>query len=320
MRCHNCHSEWITNTDETDECPFCHTRLLNPSYAASFTTIGDLLTYLVSIFGEGLYLQKEMLKNLINDLSTASRRYKRFYQRAIIDDNLSVRILSLTNLPDNEKALKLKVLISQFCEDNMYTEESGKIIVYDFAKALKLNVRTVDISTEVENGDGEWIDRYGVKYSGDRKKLKNGRGLGLRKYYTNSDCQAICNRAFSMTELQRITLSSSVTTIGNYAFYHCTQLKHATLSDSVMSIGASAFEDCFELEMINIPNNVIAIRDNAFCRCKQLKTITIPNSVTLMGKYVFWMCQNLKAINIPQGTYDKFAKLLPDYEYLLNEL
>ena len=44
-----------------------------------------------------------------------------------------------------------------------------------------------------------------------------------------------------------ITIPSSVTSIGNYAFYKCTSLVSITIPDSVTSIGDDLFRGCESL-------------------------------------------------------------------------
>ena len=55
------------------------------------------------------------------------------------------------------------------------------------------------------------------------------------------------------------TIPSTVTTIGNYAFYNCTSLTSVTIPDSVTSIGSYAFRDCTGLEEIYF--NATAMND-----------------------------------------------------------
>ena len=69
-------------------------------------------------------------------------------------------------------------------------------------------------------------------------------------------------------ELERIsesvTISDSVTSIGDWEFYGCTSLTSVNIPGSVTSIGHCAFYDCTSLKSITIPGNVTSIGDNAF--------------------------------------------------------
>ena len=74
-----------------------------------------------------------------------------------------------------------------------------------------------------------------------------------------------------MTEL---TLPSSVTSIGNYAFRGCSGLTELTLPNSVTSIGESAFWDCTGLTELTLPSSVTSIGAGAFGDCSGLSKIT----------------------------------------------
>ena len=62
------------------------------------------------------------------------------------------------------------------------------------------------------------------------------------------------------------------------------------IPSSVTSIGDWAFYDCSSLTSINIPNSVTSIGTFAFYGCSALTSITIPNSVTSIGSYAFQSC------------------------------
>ena len=55
--------------------------------------------------------------------------------------------------------------------------------------------------------------------------------------------------------IQRVTLESGVTSIGEYAFYRCTNLTTITIPVSVMSIGEYAFDGCSALTEVNYGGN-----------------------------------------------------------------
>ncbi len=89
------------------------------------------------------------------------------------------------------------------------------------------------------------------------------------------------------TSLTSVIIPNSVTSIGTWAFRKCTSLANATIGDSVTSIGMEAFEDCTSLTSITIPDSVTSIGKGAFEGCTSLASITIPNSVTSIGRYAF---------------------------------
>ncbi len=96
-----------------------------------------------------------------------------------------------------------------------------------------------------------------------------------------------------------LNIPSSVTTIGDYAFYYCERLKSVTTPNSVTTIGQWAFAYCTGLTSVTIPYSVTTIGDNVFYYCEGLKSVTIPNSVKAIGQWAFAYCTGLTSVTIP---------------------
>jgi len=103
------------------------------------------------------------------------------------------------------------------------------------------------------------------------------------------------------SQLTQVTIDSSVTSIGNYAFKVCTALTSVTIGSSVTSIGANAFQTCSALTSITIPNSVTSIGDNVFSVCTALTSVTIGNSVTSISAAAFSSCSVLTSVIIPNS-------------------
>eukprot|EP00729_Bicosta_minor_P020790 gene20790-14326_t len=69
------------------------------------------------------------------------------------------------------------------------------------------------------------------------------------------------------TGLTAVTISDSVTLIGNLAFAGCTELIDVAIPESVISIGEYAFAGCTRLIAVSIPDSVTSIADGAFHSC-----------------------------------------------------
>ncbi len=87
-------------------------------------------------------------------------------------------------------------------------------------------------------------------------------------------------------------IPSSVTDIGNRAFYNCDNLISITIPESVTTMGDYVFEICNNLTNITILNGVTNIGLQAFNGCSSLTSITLPNSVKTIGSKAFIGCKN----------------------------
>ena len=99
----------------------------------------------------------------------------------------------------------------------------------------------------------------------------------------------------------KVTIPSSIKSIGDGAFYNCSNITSVTIPDSVTSIGTDAFCGCNKLKDITIPNSVTSIGENAFYGCLNLTSITIPNGVTKIAERMFAFCSSLTSVTIPSS-------------------
>ena len=92
-----------------------------------------------------------------------------------------------------------------------------------------------------------------------------------------------------------------VVTIGTSAFEYCTNLQSVTLPSSITTINQDAFYGCTKLGDINLPEGLTAINTRAFYNCN-LDTIIIPSTVTSLGNKAFYN-NPLKSITwLPSGS------------------
>ncbi len=165
------------------------------------------------------------------------------------------------------------------------------------------------------------VDKNNINYKSIDGNLYTKDGTTLIQY------------AIGKTETS-FTISDSVTSIGDNAFYNCSSLANIMIPNSVTRIGYNAFSYCGSLTRITvdenngnyksidgnlytkdgtmliqyaigkaettitIPNGVTSITDSAFSDCCSLTSITIPDSVTNIGYEAFYSCTALMSVTI----------------------
>jgi hypothetical protein len=113
----------------------------------------------------------------------------------------------------------------------------------------------------------------------------------LSSYYTSGGAGYVLRQ--NTTKYVNLDLSgSTITSIGDGAFYGCDRLTSVTIPDSVTSIGNYAFQNCSGLTSVTIPNSVTSIGEQAFSVCSGL------TSVTSIGSGAFSSCSELTEINV----------------------
>ncbi|MBQ8107423.1 MAG: leucine-rich repeat domain-containing protein, partial [Ruminococcus sp.] len=91
-------------------------------------------------------------------------------------------------------------------------------------------------------------------------------------------------------------------------FWECSSLKKVTIGSSVKTIGYNAFCKCTSLESITLPDGLESIGDCAFEYCRNLTKISIPSSVTEIGGSAF-SCTGGLTITAPEGSKaEEYAK------------
>ena len=123
---------------------------------------------------------------------------------------------------------------------------------------------------------------------------------GNTVYDSRNNCNAIIETATNtlIAGCQNTIIPSSVTSIGQGAFFGCSSLTSITIPNGVTSIGYCAFSNCSSLTSITIPNSVTSIGEYAFSNCSSLTSITIPNSVTSIGNRAFYDCSSLVSVTM----------------------
>lgn len=175
----------------------------------------------------------------------------------------------------------------------------------------------------------------GVIYIGSVLYGYNGK-MPLNTHIIIKDgTKTISPNAFADYEgLSAITIPSSVTHIGNWAFNNCSSyrktyylgdiegwckirmassaigsefylnnkiVRKLIIPNSVDSIYDNTFSGCSSIYSVEIPNSVRHIGESAFSGCSSLDSLTIPNSVTSIGNEAFAGCSMLQYVSLPNS-------------------
>ena len=100
------------------------------------------------------------------------------------------------------------------------------------------------------------------------------------------------------SNLERVTLPSTVERIGDSAFYGCS-LTDINIPKGVKWIGFEAF-NCSGISSVQLPEGLEGIDARAFCGTF-ISEITIPDSVRYLGNEVFGGCEELTSVKLPEG-------------------
>ncbi len=103
------------------------------------------------------------------------------------------------------------------------------------------------------------------------------------------------------SSITTVSIPSTVTYIGRFAFYNCTNLTNLEMPEGIKRISAHTFNNCTSLESLEIPEGVTTIDEYAFGNCTSLKNIQIPTSVKQINVQAFVNCESLTNIEIPEG-------------------
>lgn len=170
----------------------------------------------------------------------------------------------------------------------------------------------------LEDGESEFVVDDGTYRCGIKAYLGNDTNITIPDKINGIEVASINERCFENSNIESVTLPSSVTSIEQQAFYGCDNLKSINLSN-VKFIGTEAFTNCPSLtdnidlssvEMIserglagtyfktmNLPK-CTDIRDSAFEDCTMQKIVL--NNAKNLGSNAFKNCKNLEMIYAPK--------------------
>lgn len=97
-----------------------------------------------------------------------------------------------------------------------------------------------------------------------------------------------------------LVISEGTKTVADHAFQYCRELESLTIPSSVTDIGELAFYGCTDLKVLNIPEGVERVMNSAFGFCDELTTVNIPSSLVHIDESAFFSCCNLRSFNVDE--------------------
>ncbi|MBQ3078961.1 MAG: leucine-rich repeat protein [Clostridia bacterium] len=128
---------------------------------------------------------------------------------------------------------------------------------------------------------------------------ENITALVIEEGITNVGSYIFAETVYSNNALKRVTIPSTVSTIGYSAFLNCAGIESVTISNGLTSISDSAFEGCSLLGGIALPSTLTEIGSRAFYKCSSLTSISIPEGVEALFNDTFMECGKLETANLP---------------------
>lgn len=246
-------------------------------------------------------------------------------QSGVYRDDISVELKSANTLTDiyytTDGTLPSKTNGTKYIEPIKLTETT-RITAVAFARAgtpFKSKFTYLDYYI-FKDGESEFVVDDGTYRCGIKAYLGNDTNITIPDKINGIEVGSINERCFKNSNIESVTLPSSVTSIEQQAFYGCNNLKSINLSN-VKFIGTEAFTNCPSLtdnidlssvdwvaekglagtyfNIVNLPN-CTKTGENAFDSCKAEEIIM--NKATSIGAQAFYNCSNLKTLYIPNAT------------------
>lgn len=124
---------------------------------------------------------------------------------------------------------------------------------------------------------------------------KSGAGIVVE---VKDGTRVIADKAFYDSEVVSVTMPSTVSYVGKYAFSNCRYLADVEMSPNVTVIREGTFKDSSFLPEFAFSDNIKAIEKSAFENCTKLKISAYSNKLASIGDYAFSNCPNISNFNM----------------------
>jgi hypothetical protein len=123
----------------------------------------------------------------------------------------------------------------------------------------------------------------------------------LTQIVMNSGLKRICSSAFyGFSKLSKVTVPSTVSYIGEYAFTDTPWLKKSTKEFVTVGNGILLKYNGGKSK-VTLPSSITCINNDAFKNNKKLEELVIGSKVTEIQEFAFYDCGKLKKVNLPSS-------------------
>lgn len=102
-------------------------------------------------------------------------------------------------------------------------------------------------------------------------------------------------------ETTKIIVEEGIVGIGESNFYNFSNLESVSLPSTLLYIGTCAFTDCYNLKSIDLPEGLVEIHTSAFEGCDDLESVGLPSTLIKINEDAFSYCDSLTKVNIPSN-------------------
>lgn len=285
------------------------------SYASSKKTYADSVvipstvkhgnkTYNVTSIGERAFFQCEKVKDIVVPNSVTTINPYAFHTcinlRSVILPNAIDKI-------DNYLFQNDSSLVKVNLNENI--KSIGNRAFFGCTSLTEIgNTDGVTFIDQKAFTDTKWLEQQpiGMLYIGKVLYCYHGAltadtAIVIKDGTTSIACNAFDDSNTTPEYITSISIPSSVTSIGNYAFYKCSNIESITIPEGITEISYAMFGNCYSLENVTLPQSLKSIGDYAFYECSAFEEFTIPANVTEIGNYAFYKCSNIPHISIPKS-------------------
>jgi len=101
------------------------------------------------------------------------------------------------------------------------------------------------------------------------------------------------------TDYLPLTIPSTITELGNYAFANCVEIQKISLPPTLSTIGEYAFAGCVGIFEIALPSTLRSVKEGAFYGCLNIQNPIFPPSVIEIQENAFTTALNINELNLP---------------------